>query len=1130
MMHRILISLIVLAFAFSSTGLAWTGQPPHLPQLPTGTAHRYTPANVSEAANKILTNEEIYLDTRVSQNPVAGTKTLQIDVPYIVQVSGTWSAWYATLWSSWCGQPDDGPTIPSPGIQNGKVGVDAAYVFAAPASKAPCGAPGGPPWPNQRLEISLDGGATWLYGTPIDVNYRPDHKYKYAVTGRGFPARFRLVDYPNSDNYGILRIEVTEKYSVSGRVTDGANQPLSAVTVSASADGNTTSTTTDSNGAYTITGLAAGTYTLTPSKSGYSFTPASRTVTVPPDATGQDFVGQAAVTSLVYTGAQFLTPAEVIDETDARISTGDHVHLSLPFTNNGNTPIANATFQVVGAPHSGSTAGIEAYDGSAWQINPASASLSLGTINPGETRWLDFWIYVVDSDPTLRQSLSGQTWIEVQSLTGSWRIGINLSPISFSDTVIGNDDMEVGSCLHNPQNPSIQQYAQYAAGACVKTDRTSVSEVCKPRTPPEQAGDPDTPEQAVRNLVDRVNAEFHYKELYFMRLLDTRLLRSRGRDVGVCRHYADLTTGLLRSLHLPTRIISALLKVTGSTTSVGHFWTEAYIGSSEPFWKQADSTSNKAIDQQNTYEAAGYKVQEAWADQYPLASASPWVNKQYRCIAPCYQSPVDCAKCQQESNANKRWPVFPNLTCVADVQPCYHGAGCSTALTSLTAVGLPASAGGLLVNLESPTSVTHGVPFVISTGVTNDTLTQLSAITTTIALREYVDSIEALFEVAPAYQVLNNVGAGETITVTWTITPLVTGRGIPLRFSAESGDLFEFTEQPLVVNEPSTLPDLSLAGVCGIGNASPGQEVTLTASILDENLQAFSDPATAVTATVVATPTLQFSTTLTLPYCESCEAYRGAFTLPDTAPVGEYVVDFEAEHPSYDPAYATSGFFVISQLTVALSTDQSVVGVLDTITVTAQVLDRDATVSGAAVSAEIITPGGTVTVPLSYDSTDETYKLALHPADLAGNLGGKVLAGAWQIQANATYQGGIGSDDGSFTVTGTYPLSEVIISKLETGAELTWPHMGSGVDHYEVYRSTTPYFSPGGTDSVKLDPDVAPALAAGDELSFTDSDAFAEPGTSYFYVVQPVDANGQFYPKSNRTGVFSFALTPGTSP
>ena len=42
---------------------------------------------------------------------------------------------------------------------------------------------------------------------------------------------------------------------------------------------------------YTLSGLAAGTYTLTVSKSGYSFAPTSRTVTVPPDATGQDFVG-----------------------------------------------------------------------------------------------------------------------------------------------------------------------------------------------------------------------------------------------------------------------------------------------------------------------------------------------------------------------------------------------------------------------------------------------------------------------------------------------------------------------------------------------------------------------------------------------------------------------------------------------------------------------------------------------------------------------------------------------------------------------------------------------------------------------------------------------------------------------
>ena len=40
-----------------------------------------------------------------------------------------------------------------------------------------------------------------------------------------------------------------------------------------------------------FSGLAAGTYTLTASKSGYAFAPSSRTVAVPPDASGQDFVG-----------------------------------------------------------------------------------------------------------------------------------------------------------------------------------------------------------------------------------------------------------------------------------------------------------------------------------------------------------------------------------------------------------------------------------------------------------------------------------------------------------------------------------------------------------------------------------------------------------------------------------------------------------------------------------------------------------------------------------------------------------------------------------------------------------------------------------------------------------------------
>jgi protocatechuate 3,4-dioxygenase beta subunit len=81
--------------------------------------------------------------------------------------------------------------------------------------------------------------------------------------------------------------------SIAGRVTDGSGNPIAGVTIS---DGAGHTATSDASGNYTLSGLAAGTYTLTPSKSGYTFSPASRTVSVPPSATGQNFTATVVVT------------------------------------------------------------------------------------------------------------------------------------------------------------------------------------------------------------------------------------------------------------------------------------------------------------------------------------------------------------------------------------------------------------------------------------------------------------------------------------------------------------------------------------------------------------------------------------------------------------------------------------------------------------------------------------------------------------------------------------------------------------------------------------------------------------------------------------------------------------------
>jgi hypothetical protein len=67
-------------------------------------------------------------------------------------------------------------------------------------------------------------------------------------------------------------------YSISGTVTYNGTG-LSGVTMTLS--GSSTATkTTDSSGIYSFTGLSNGSYTVTPSLSEYTFTPANRSVTI----------------------------------------------------------------------------------------------------------------------------------------------------------------------------------------------------------------------------------------------------------------------------------------------------------------------------------------------------------------------------------------------------------------------------------------------------------------------------------------------------------------------------------------------------------------------------------------------------------------------------------------------------------------------------------------------------------------------------------------------------------------------------------------------------------------------------------------------------------------------------------
>ena len=76
-------------------------------------------------------------------------------------------------------------------------------------------------------------------------------------------------------------------YSVSGTLSPASGGSGATVTLSGAASATTTA---DTSGAYTFSGLANGTYAVTPSRTGYTFSPASQSATVNgANVTGVDF-------------------------------------------------------------------------------------------------------------------------------------------------------------------------------------------------------------------------------------------------------------------------------------------------------------------------------------------------------------------------------------------------------------------------------------------------------------------------------------------------------------------------------------------------------------------------------------------------------------------------------------------------------------------------------------------------------------------------------------------------------------------------------------------------------------------------------------------------------------------------
>ncbi|MFO0598477.1 MAG: Ig-like domain-containing protein [Myxococcaceae bacterium] len=136
-----------------------------------------------------------------------------------------------------------------------------------------------------RTVTAYNGGSSWGYS----LSGVPNGTWNVTATSPGvtLTPTFSNPVTVQGASVGNLNFSVTPgtTYTVSGTVRTGGT-PLPNVTIS---DG-TRSATTDSVGAYTLVGVSPGTYTLTPTGGGYTFVPATLSVTVASaNLTGKDF-------------------------------------------------------------------------------------------------------------------------------------------------------------------------------------------------------------------------------------------------------------------------------------------------------------------------------------------------------------------------------------------------------------------------------------------------------------------------------------------------------------------------------------------------------------------------------------------------------------------------------------------------------------------------------------------------------------------------------------------------------------------------------------------------------------------------------------------------------------------------
>jgi hypothetical protein len=122
-------------------------------------------------------------------------------------------------------------------------------------------------------EAPVDGA---VYYTGITLNVEPDYQYFVFFSG----SKIMLCGF-------TYTVAAAVEYSISGKVALANGNAVEGVLITSS---DSKTATTDASGLYSLTGITETSVTLTPSKTNFTFNPATLTLTMDKDYIDQDFI------------------------------------------------------------------------------------------------------------------------------------------------------------------------------------------------------------------------------------------------------------------------------------------------------------------------------------------------------------------------------------------------------------------------------------------------------------------------------------------------------------------------------------------------------------------------------------------------------------------------------------------------------------------------------------------------------------------------------------------------------------------------------------------------------------------------------------------------------------------------